>query len=69
MAKVIPMSAEASYRKALEKVAEDYKFNEYPEDIQFMLRKMFREGWIASKYNTFEILETLSTEANDGTKQ
>lgn len=64
MSKVIQISAEVSYRKSLEETAEAYKFNEYPEDTQKLLRQIYRAGWIASKENTFQILETLTGDDN-----
>jgi hypothetical protein len=67
--KVIPMNPETSYRKYLAEVMEAYKFSEQSEETQGLLKKVFRAGWIASKKNTFEILETINSEANDGTKQ
>ncbi len=69
--KIIPMSAEASYRKAVERAQETYMFKEQSEEVQRLLRKVFRAGWIASKENTFEILEaiTIGNEDDNGTRQ
>jgi len=63
--KIIPMLPEAAYRGALSQASESYNFNEYPEEIQKLLKKVFRAGWVASKENTLEILETITCEAND----
>jgi hypothetical protein len=67
--KVIPISAEVSYARLLREIEKAYRFNEYPEETQALLRVMYRKGWEDSKLNTLEILETITCEANDGTEQ
>lgn len=67
--KIIPMSAESSYRQALEKAETSYMFSKHPEEIQKLLKSVFRSGWMESKLNTFQILETLAGDDGNGKKQ
>lgn len=62
--KVLP-NPEAAYRAALEDVSKAYTFDKLDDETRSLVERIFREGWVASKLNTIEMLEHISKEEED----
>lgn len=64
--KIMPMHPEAAYRRALQEFSESYTLVEDTETARLSMEEVFRAGWVASKLNTIEMLDQITSGATNG---